>query len=63
MGFFASNNKDEAVNAAKKLPSARDAHDQGRVDRGSGTQSVRNADYAARNEERVWGKGGNPHKK
>ena len=62
MGLFSTNNKGEAENAAKKTPSARTVPEQGKVDRNSGRQSVRNADYAARQEERVWGPGGNPRR-
>lgn len=44
------------INAAKKTPSARSSEEQAMVDRGSNMQSVRNADHAAREQERIYGK-------
>lgn len=48
-------NKDEYVNAAKKMPSARTAAEQRLVDQGSNMQEVRNADHEAKRQERVYG--------
>ena len=45
----------EYLNAANKQPSARTAHEQALVDRGSNIQAVRNADHAAKENEQVYG--------
>lgn len=45
----------EAVNAAQKRPSARTTHEQALVDDHSRIQAVANADFAAKEEERVYG--------
>lgn len=49
--------RDEHINAAKKKPSERTAHEQHLVDSGSNIQAVRNADFEARRQERAFGKG------
>lgn len=49
-------NEKDYVDAAKKSPSARSAVEQAMVDRGRNMQSVRNADTAAREHERIYGK-------
>jgi hypothetical protein len=46
---------EEYLNAAKKRPSARTTAEQRLVDDGSNMQAVRNADFAAKQEEQVYG--------
>lgn len=48
--------KDEYLNAAKKKPSNRTIHEQGLVDKGSNMQEVKNADYEAKRQEKIYGK-------
>lgn len=48
--------KDQYLNAAKKIPSARTTAEQALVDQGSNMQDVRNADFAARRHEKIHGK-------
>jgi len=47
--------KQEAVNAAKKTPSARTAREQQIVDQNQGTLEVRNTDFEAKKHERIYG--------
>ncbi len=49
-------NRQEAINAAKKIPSARSTSEQALVDRNDSDQQVRNADHAAKREEKIYGK-------
>ena len=48
--------REEYVNAAKVTPSNRTAEQQRLVDQGSNMQEVRNADDAAKRQERIHGK-------
>lgn len=49
-------NKEDYVNAAKKLPSNRTVEEQRLVDKGSNMQEVRNADHEAKRQEKIHGK-------
>lgn len=48
-------NTEDYVNAAKKAPSKRSTAEQALVDKGKNLQSVRNADFKARQEAKRHG--------